>query len=954
MTEPTPQPLQQFGRVRKTKPMVHVIDRVATGVISVGGLLVVVAVLGIFVYLTSVALVVFRPGSAGLPTDVRLDPAVAADVLFLQIDEHRSSALVLTRAGVLRHIELASGTVAFERVVSAPGAAITSFVRGASDGDVAIGFADGRVQLGTIRFATDFLLDEASERAMPTLAVHQTTVNDGAVVSRTPLGQLRRTRVEVELPEPVRPGPEPEEGTRPPGVRAITSFRGSSSEFSAVVMTDGSAYFNEVSKVVPLGGGPTRLRLTPHAMTLAPGAGLGGGSAGPPDGLFVTGDGANVIAYWNDGAAQRYDTSVPDDIALVERVSLTAPGVALTGTHPLLGSKTLIVGDERGNISGWFAARDPATPNRDKLRLVRAHEFGPEGGAIRHVAISERNRTFLTADSLGSICLRHMTSGREVVRVSAGDLGDLAAIAIAPKSDGLAALASSGVLRLWPLDAAHPEASVGSVFGKVWYEGEPGPAHVYQSSSGDDASEPKFGLTPLIVGTLKATLYTLLVAVPIGVLAALATSEFVDRRVRAGLKPMIEMMASLPSVVLGFVAAMFIAPLVAQWLPGVLLAFIVVPLGVLLAALLWQLLPMTFVLSVSELRRGAVVGAVTVASLAGALGGGRLAERVLFAPGEADLLVLAGSTADVARERWPAWVGARSELTDAQKRDLRSVGLAWRDGKVVEPTGSIADPGVARAIERYRLDDPSLRRWLDGTFGSAWPGWAVIVFPGAVIVVFIGVGRVFPSIARALDIGATPLSAGLAELVKFFVGVGLAALLAIAAAGVLTGMGLDPRDSIFGTFQQRNTLVVAIAMSVAVIPIIYTICEDSMSSVPDTLRSASLAAGATRWQTAVKVVLPVAMSGVFSAVMIGLGRAAGETMIVLMATGNTPIMSMSLFDGMRTLAANIAVELPEAAKGDTHYRLLFLCGLVLFVITFMFNTLAEVVRQRVRKRSAQL
>jgi phosphate transport system permease protein len=151
-------------------------------------------------------------------------------------------------------------------------------------------------------------------------------------------------------------------------------------------------------------------------------------------------------------------------------------------------------------------------------------------------------------------------------------------------------------------------------------------------------------------------------------------------------------------------------------------------------------------------------------------------------------------------------------------------------------------------------------------------------------------------------------------------------------------------------YDQRNCLVVGLAMGFAVIPIIFTISEDSFSSVPDHLTAASLALGASRWQTALRVVLPTASPGVFSAVMIGFGRAVGETMIVLMATGNTPVLDWSIFNGMRTLSANIAVEIPEAPYGGTLYRTLFLAGLVLFVMTFLVNTLAEVVRQRLRER----
>jgi len=152
------------------------------------------------------------------------------------------------------------------------------------------------------------------------------------------------------------------------------------------------------------------------------------------------------------------------------------------------------------------------------------------------------------------------------------------------------------------------------------------------------------------------------------------------------------------------------------------------------------------------------------------------------------------------------------------------------------------------------------------------------------------------------------------------------------------------------TYDQRNCLVVGFAMGFAVIPIIFTISEDALSSVPKSLTSASLACGASPWQTAWRVVLPTASPGIFSATMVGLGRAIGETMIVLMATGNTPILDWSIFNGMRTLSANIAVEIPEAPLHGTLYRVLFLAAFLLFILTFILNTVAELVRQRLRRR----
>ena len=153
------------------------------------------------------------------------------------------------------------------------------------------------------------------------------------------------------------------------------------------------------------------------------------------------------------------------------------------------------------------------------------------------------------------------------------------------------------------------------------------------------------------------------------------------------------------------------------------------------------------------------------------------------------------------------------------------------------------------------------------------------------------------------------------------------------------------------SFEQRNSMVLGFMMGFAVIPVIFTIAEDALSNVPKSLTAAAAALGANRWQVVWTVMLPVASSGIFSALMIGFGRAVGETMIMVMATGNTPVTEWNIFNGMRTLSANIAVELPEAPVGSTHYRTLFLGAVVLFAMTFVMNTLAEVLRQRLRERN---
>lgn len=149
-----------------------------------------------------------------------------------------------------------------------------------------------------------------------------------------------------------------------------------------------------------------------------------------------------------------------------------------------------------------------------------------------------------------------------------------------------------------------------------------------------------------------------------------------------------------------------------------------------------------------------------------------------------------------------------------------------------------------------------------------------------------------------------------------------------------------------------NAITAGIALGLAVIPIIYTISEDALTAVPRRFRTASLALGASPWQTASKVVLPAALPGVFAGVVLGFGRAAGETMIVLMASGNAAITSWEFSEPVRTLSATIAAELAEVVFGSPHYHVLFFIGVLLFVITFVLNLLGTLMVNRLSRRLA--
>jgi phosphate transport system permease protein len=452
------------------------------------------------------------------------------------------------------------------------------------------------------------------------------------------------------------------------------------------------------------------------------------------------------------------------------------------------------------------------------------------------------------------------------------------ACAFTPKGDGIVAATATGFGH-WRVDEPHADASLAALFSQAWYEGYPAPEHVWQSSSGTDDFEAKLGLWPLIFGSCKATLFCMLFGVPIALLAAIYTSEFMHPRARAIVKPTIELMASLPSVVLGFLAALVIAPFVEDIVPAVLALAVTVPVALLVGAWGWQALP---------------------------------------------------------PERQAAWD-------------------RWRPAclAIAVPVGVVAAFVLGPALERACIAG-DLRLWLDRQSGGSAGGWFVVWLPLAAVAAVLAVRQWVTPWLRRRSHGWSRGRVVAALGAKLAIGLALTAGTALVAAGACAALGLDTRGTLVGTYVQRNALVVGFVMGFAIIPIVYTIAEDALSTVPNHLRLASLGAGATPWQTAVRVVIPTAMSGLFSAIMIGLGRAVGETMIVLMAAGNTPVMEWNVFNGFRTLSATIAVELPEAVRDSTHYRTLFLSALTLLVLTSVLNTAAELVRLRFRRRAGAL
>jgi phosphate transport system permease protein len=474
------------------------------------------------------------------------------------------------------------------------------------------------------------------------------------------------------------------------------------------------------------------------------------------------------------------------------RGELAQPGQQVTAVAPLLGRYSLVVATDEGAITQYGIYTDASGTRLDALRTFTAP------APVQRFITEPRRKGFMALDANGDVHLMYPTSERQLASFAAGLSAD-APMAISPRSNVLVSAPSSASIALLDLHNEHPEISFSALWSEVWYEGYEEPIYSWQSSSADNDFEPKFSLTPLAFGTLKAAFYALLFAVPIAIMGAIYTAYFMAPGMRNWVKPGIEIMAALPTVILGFIGGLWLAPIVEDNLSSVLSIFVVLPVGLFVLAIFWSFLP----------------------------------------------------------DQWT--------------------------------------------------------RMFKGWYG-------MIVVPLIVLTVYVAFAS-GPWFEEAFFLGDS-------------------------RAWFRTVLGLD--------YDQRNALIVGLIMGLAVIPTIFSISEDAVYAVPTHLVRGSLALGATEWQTLVKVVLLTASPGIFSAVMIGMGRAVGETMIVLMATGNTPLMEWNIFEGMRTFAANIAVELPESELDSTHYRILFLAALVLFAFTFILNTVAEIVRQRLRARYGSL
>jgi len=733
-------------------------DRLMSWFMGLGGVSVIIAIVLIFFYLLYIVYPMFIPAHMERASEYTLPAADKGSTLHLAIEEQNEIAARFTEQGSVTFFNINTGKSLETTNLIESKNKVTSFANAKfSKGFVALGLDNGKALIA--RHTYKLVYGETKRTIVPQvvypLGLQQIQLNEE---HRAPLTQLA-LRVDEE--------------------QSTLAAKSSDNTLIITRLTHEDSPLEDEAADEPI-------EFEQNSVTLA--------NIHDVNSLLISGDQRLLFVVHNSNDITLVDITDIESMEILNRKKIITDDAKISSVSFLTGEISLLIGDNNGRISQWFPVK-----SKQGLQLNKIRSFETQHSAISQIITEQRRKGFAAVDTNGQLGIYHSTARRTLLSEKATN-NTISHLAVSPRANVVLMEDDQGNYQRWNIENEHPEISWQVLWEEVWYESYEEPEYIWQSSSSSNDFEPKFSLMPLAFGTLKAALYAMLFAVPLAIMGAIYTAYFMSPVMRTYVKPTIEIMEALPTVILGFLAGLWLAPLIESHLPGVFALLFLMPIGVLLFAFAWHTLPTKIKQTIPE-------------------------------------------------------------------------------------------------------------------------GWlAALLIP---VIIFIG------WLALSLSL---PMEA-------FFFNGDMKAWLG-------TSFGLH--------YDQRNSLVVGIAMGVAVIPTIFSITEDAVFSVPKHLTFGSLALGATTWQTLIRVVILTASPAIFSAIMIGMGRAVGETMIVLMATGNTPVMDMSVFQGMRTLSANIAVEMPEAEVESTHYRVLFLAALVLFVFTFFFNTIAEIVRQRLRKKYSSL
>lgn len=723
-------------------------DRIATRVITVGGMIIIASVIAILLLIVKVALPLFMPSKATFNHQLPIAYDKQAQPIAVGIDDYKDTAYTLESSGVFTFFRVKDGKTIFSKQIRENGeVAVKSYDRH-HNASYTILWEDLQASLVKVAFKLEY--DQQGKRIVkPAIQVEETI----------PPLSLQVAPIHTQIRKS-------EEG-RLTRVDLLSDNR-----FSVVhQVTTTDLFDNQVTE-----------RFSFMIVEEIP---------GNITAFTLSDQGTALFAGTDNGSLLRWDLSENEAYHRSDNIRANNENTPITALAMVLGDVSLAVGDKKGNLSTWMPIRTESQSNTKKLRKI--HTLADQNSPILDIKPSLRNKTIISLNKKGVVNYDHVTSENHLFEIDKS----LALMSVSDRGNTLIGVDKNGNRLVWDVDNPHPEINFKTLFGKVWYENYNQPEFVWQSSSGSDDFEPKFSIIPLLFGTIKGTLYAMIFAIPLAIFGAVYTSQFTTRAFKKTVKPAIEIMASVPSVVIGFLIALWLAPIVENAILSILLSIIFVPL--VFIGFLFIYKPLYNNNLVRELSKGY--------------------EFLLLVP---------------------------------------------------------------------------------------------VIFFAALIVIYLG-----PVVENSLFNG---------NFTRW----------------LFNDLGMR--------YDQRNCIIIAFGLGIAVIPIIFSITEDAISNIPPSLSAASLALGASRWQTVWRVVMPSASPGIFAAIMIGFGRAVGETMIVLMATGNTPILDWSIFNGMRTLSANIAVEIPEAPFGGTLYRVLFLCATLLFGLTFILNTGAEIIREKLRKK----
>lgn len=741
--------LSRFQRWRLLK------DKVAGRAVTIGGLGVIVAIVLIFFYLLYVVFPLFELADSESVAEYDVPARPLGKTVLLDMEEQNEIAVRYTDQGKVIFFSVATGKIILNESVSIPeGTQIMSFSQGnPTKGVVIYGLSNG----SAIVAKHDFKISYPNDVRLITPILEYPLGKDPQIID--PQGHALE-KISIRVDEEMTTIAAKTAGNR----ILLSHYTKEESLF------DDEPSLEHSSSV-----------LDSIAMDV--------------EYLLIEKEQRLMYLASHDGHLSVYsivDKKAPE---LLQHLNVIAKGNTITSLAFLNAEISLLIGDSSGLLSQWTMIRNKK--NQQVIKNLRS--FKVADTPITNINAEQRRKGFITVDSKSNVGIYHSTAERELIKVNVSKSVPVA-LAQSPRANAFLLQTNDNKISYWRIENEHPDVSFESIWREVWYESYSKPDYIWQSSSASNDFEPKMSLTPLVFGTLKAAFYAMMVAIPLAIMGAIYTAYFMAPSMRSYVKPSIELMEALPTVILGFLAGLWLAPFVEKNLVGIFSLFMLVPLGVMIFAYFWQKLPQSARNKVADGWDAALLIPVIIVT---------------------------------------AW-------------------FAFQISPLIESLFFAGD----------------MRFWMNDTFG----------------------------------------------------------------------IGYD----------QRNSLVVGLAMGFAVIPTIFSITEDAIFSVPKNLTVGSLALGATPWQTLTRVVLLTASPGIFSAIMIGFGRAVGETMIVLMATGNTPVMDLSIFQGMRTLSANIAVEMPESEVDSTHYRVLFLAALVLFLFTFAFNTLAELIRQNLREKYSSL